>query len=191
MLQQAFHVFQMDTGLQGNIFTRTFGEGCASKLAEKITWFYNLWWLCDNFAVSLIVNREHSVLMIREGDKALTECFLDSNAYSMEEMKIQGSDMKFFNVYWPSEIIQCDGRSVDPTVLEYKMYSGKQQLAYKRPRIQDLALWKDAIQRVTSEAYKLKKGGMGRDCQRVADCCTSIKEMARSASIGGVSDRRA
>ena len=99
VLMQAFHVFQMDTGLQGNIFTRKFGSGQVSDLAKKSMWFYDLWRLCSHLKVDLVVNADHNVPRVREGDRALMECFIELNAYTIEELMILGRYRKFFGAF--------------------------------------------------------------------------------------------
>ena len=155
MLMRAFHVFQMDTGIQGNIFTRKFVTGQVSNLADRSTWFYDLWRLCDHFNVDLVVNADDNIPRIREGDKALMECFIDLAVYTSKELAILGRCRKFFGAYWLSEVLRCDGCTLDPSVLEYRRYGGQRQLAYERPRRADLNPWKEAIQRVTLSSFCL------------------------------------
>ena len=124
----------------GNVFTRTFGTGQVSELAEKSMCFYNLWRLCNHFDVNLIVNKDHNVSLVREGDKALMECFIDLDAYTSAKLVTLGRYRKFYGMYWLSEVLCSNGCAVDPTVLEYRRYEGSRQLAYKQPRRVDLNL---------------------------------------------------
>ena len=83
MLKHAYEVFQVDVGLDGNVFTRNFER--LSQLSAQ-NWFYDLWRLCAHFCVSLTVHEENRIPLVREGDRALMECFIDLGVFDVEQL---------------------------------------------------------------------------------------------------------
>ena len=55
MLKQGYEVFQMDLGLQGNIFCRDY-DALGSLAADS--WMKTTWQLCHRFQVQLLVDKK-------------------------------------------------------------------------------------------------------------------------------------
>ena len=68
MLRQAFEAFQMNVGLEGNIFVRDFNR--LGDLAEDY-WLKKAWELSHRFKVALIIHESHDIPKTRRRDKAL------------------------------------------------------------------------------------------------------------------------
>ena len=85
ILKQVIEGFQMNVGLEGNIFVRGFnrfgdlGEHCWSK---------KTWELCHRFKVTLIIHESQDIPKTRRRDKALMECFIDNGAYNITNVVV-------------------------------------------------------------------------------------------------------
>ena len=154
MLRHAFEVFQVDVGLHGNIFTRDFKR--LSHLAAR-SWFYDVWRLCDHFDVSLVVHRSNDIPLIRVGDRALMECFLDLRVFSSDQLDVLARFRKFFAVHSLAEILCCDGCTVRQDVLSYRRGRSARQYPFEKPLRRDLELWIGALKLVTSPRLVLER----------------------------------
>ena len=114
MLRQAFEAFQMNVGLEGNIFERDFSR--LGKLSEDC-WFKKTWELCHRFKVSIIIHERYDIPLTRSRDKALMECFIDNGAYNITDLIILNRARKSKKVHSLADILRCDGKTVDPEML--------------------------------------------------------------------------
>ena len=86
-LTHAYEVFQVDSGLGGNIFTQNITH--LSKLSTE-HWFYDLWRLCTHLCVSLTVQEENNTPLARDGDSALMECFIHLGIFNVNQLCVLG-----------------------------------------------------------------------------------------------------
>ena len=152
MVRNAYETFQLDIGLHGNIFTRSFAE--FSHLSAD-NWFYDLWRLCDHFEVSLIIHDSHDVPLLRDGDRALMECFISLGLFSDDQLDTLARFRKYFRVYSLAELLTCDGCTVDRAFLSYHRHDSTRVYPYEKPRRKDLDLWISALRLVTSPSLVL------------------------------------
>ena len=114
MLKQAFEAFQMNVGLEENIFVRDFT--CLGDLAED-WWFKKSWELCHRFTVTIIIHECYDITMTRRWDKAFMECFIDNRAYNITVLVILNQDRKHKKVHSLPDILPCNGKTVGPEML--------------------------------------------------------------------------
>ena len=154
MLKVAFETFQIDVGLDGNIFTRAFDH--FSPLATH-GWFFDLWRLCSHFDVSLIIHEENDIPLVRERDKGLMDCFVDLGVFSTNQLCILARFRKFFAVHSIAELLCCDGSTVRKDVLSYQRGSSTRVFPFEKPLRRDLDLWIGALKLVTSPTLTLDR----------------------------------
>ena len=114
MLKQAFEAFQMNVGLEGNIFVRDFSR--LGDLSEDC-WFKKTWELCYRFKVSIIIHECYDIPLMRSRDRAVMECFIDNGAYDITDLVVLNRGRKSTNVHSLTDILRCDGKTVDPEIL--------------------------------------------------------------------------
>ena len=154
MLKVAFETFQIDVGLDGNIFTRNFDH--LSPLAAN-SWFFDLWRLCSHFQVSLVIHEENDIPLVRKRDKGLMDCFIELGVFSMDQLCILSRFRKFFAVHSIAELLCCDGATVRQDVLRYRQGRSKRVFPFEKPLCRDLELWISALKLVTSPSLILDR----------------------------------
>ena len=61
--------FVVDVGMYSNIFSRSWEE--FKTLADKHTWYYNLWKLCHRLDVELEVHGKHHIKPVRQRNRSI------------------------------------------------------------------------------------------------------------------------
>ena len=147
LLQQAFECFQMDVGLDGNIFNRSFST--LGHLASH-SWFKSLWEFCDYYSVDFSFSEDMNINFLREGDKALMECFLLCGVFTIDQLRTLNRVRKYKKVHFLSEILLCDGRMVKPSMMNQHEGHSTRIYSRERPRRKDLDLRCSALREITS-----------------------------------------
>ena len=153
MLKQAYEVFQVEAGLEGNIFARDFRS---HEFLVTHGWFRNLWELCDRYKVTFELVGHHLPLL-REGSesimgKAVRLCFLSR----MELIRINRV-RKYKHLYDLGDATWADGITICPCVLDASAGSSSWQFPIERPTRADFTLWKKAWRVLSSPAYRLPR----------------------------------
>ena len=142
-MMQAFEAFVIETGLYGNVFSQDYKVlGC---LATDGTWFKNLWQTLRHLGVHLQVGEDHQLRPLRERDApVLGE--LARKGYRGATLARLGRVAHYKGVIHISDMVQCDGQSFDPAVIDD---SPGRSMKYTFPREQptsgDFRLWENAL----------------------------------------------
>ena len=83
--RQASKTFQINVGLDGNVFNRNFDH--LGKLAEK-GWSKSTWQLYHRFRVSLILCASNGIPPMYQQDKEIMKCLLEYVIYSIEDLSV-------------------------------------------------------------------------------------------------------
>lgn len=150
-LRCSFELVQMETGLYGNFLLRDFTSfGCLATHS----WFKCLWELTDHYQVKVELSDQIVVPPLRERDKVLMEeviHFLPPSQWvSFNRAR------KYFQVYFMSQLLLSDGKTVDPTTVTL---GSNRATSFKFPREeptpQDIELWISTIKVLTSPSLAL------------------------------------
>jgi hypothetical protein len=152
MLHQAYETFQMDVGLQGNLFTRNFDH--LGHLASDC-WFKKLWELCHRFNVDLSLHPSNDVPLTRTGDRALMELFYNAGCYNKVQLDILNRVRKYKCSHSVSDIVDCDGFKVKPSILTTEIGISSRRFSYEQPTGSDFTLWRAAVAQITSPSFTL------------------------------------
>lgn len=104
-----YESFQMELGLDGNIFA------CPFSKYHRITthsWFRVLWQYCSSYNVTIHMNPRFHLTATRLGDVSIIELFVRAG-YSGEMLEILNRVRKFYNVHSLSDVLCVDGCTVD------------------------------------------------------------------------------
>ena len=97
------------------MFQRDFSH--LGKLAEPC-WFTHIWKLCHRFQSSIKFHTNFEVPLMREQDIALMDAFIDTGIWQIEDLKILNRVRRFKCVFSRSDILQPDGRTVLPSMMD-------------------------------------------------------------------------
>ena len=147
MMRQAFETFQLSLGLGGNIFERNYDM--LGVLAEHC-WFEHTWRLCYKFDVVIELNSSYNVPSIRVNDRPIMEIWIDSGIWSDQELQSLQCVRRFFKVFWKSDALRMDGRTIDPSMMNNQEGKSYWIFPIERPRPKDFVLWRAAIQSITN-----------------------------------------
>ena len=87
MLQVAYEVYQINVGLQGNMFTQSFKQ--LSVLLEE-HWFFDKGHLCTHFKVYLVIHKDNDIPLMCGSDWSIMEYFLELGVFNMEQLCVLG-----------------------------------------------------------------------------------------------------
>jgi hypothetical protein len=115
--QLLYEAFQMEVGLDGNIFTQSFTD--FGHLATH-SWFKILWQYASQYQVQVIFHPQYQLLPTRSNDRPLITLFRLHN-YIGPDLSSLCRTRKFYQVHSLADVICADGTTVDP-----KFVSGRQ-----------------------------------------------------------------
>ena len=147
MMRQAFETIQLSLGLGGNIFELDYDR--LGALAEHC-WFEHTWRLCHMFDVVIELNSSYNVPQIREKDRPIMELWIDSGIWTDQELNSLQTVRRFLKVYWKSDALRMDGRTIDPSMMNNNEEKSSWTFPIERPRRKDFVLWRAVIQSITS-----------------------------------------
>jgi hypothetical protein len=141
----------METGLQGNIFSRSFSSfGCLASHS----WMKILWQYARKLKVSILLVDSASVPLTRIGDvtwmdKLASMGFKGASLVKMNRVR------KFKNVHSISDTTACDGVSLLPDALSDRPGTSTRTWSIEQPTREDFSLWRHALSLVYSRDGKL------------------------------------
>ena len=144
LLRHSYELLQMETGLQGNIFARSFTTfGClASHSWMKILWQYS-----RKLRVSIVLVGCESVPLTRDGDIAWID--------KLANMGFKGASLvgmnrvrKLKQVHSVSDTTACDGYSLLPEALTTAPGQSDREWSIEQPTKADFRLWSQAMSMV-------------------------------------------
>ena len=155
----------MEVGLDGNIFTRDYDK---LEYLSSHSWFKATWALCWRFRVNIRISAENDIPPSRDGDYSITEALLNNGSFGKQSIMVLKRICRFKKVHSMADIVRCDGKTVDPSVLDNREGNSTRIFSREKPRPTDVAnLWATAIRRITSPDLILRRRiGDGLKCLR-------------------------
>jgi hypothetical protein len=148
-LQVVYESFMMELGLEGNIFTRPYTK--LQALASH-SWFKILWQYCHHHQVKLCLDSRWHTPLLRVGDRALNELFLEQSR-PMEEMIALNRLRKHLRLHSLADILMADGTTVDKEkVMTELQGESTRTFSWEQPTKSDYNIWRQAIRSITSNA---------------------------------------
>ncbi|KAL3788945.1 hypothetical protein HJC23_000229 [Cyclotella cryptica] len=152
MLRSVFELVQIEVGLSGNFLKRDFRVfgGLATH-----TWYKVLWEYSHLYDVTIELP-EVDVPLVRQGDKVLMEEVV--KLVPATQWESINRARRFYKVYFMSQLVLCDGCTVDPTKIQTtkcQHMDSKMRFPVEMPTRADLRLWRDTIALLTSSTFRL------------------------------------
>jgi hypothetical protein len=143
---QVYESFQMELGLNGNIFSRPY-----SKLKDLAThsWFKVLWQYASKYDVNIEINPSYCLQPIRVGDLALMEIFI-RRGYSASSLVSLNRVRKYYRVHSLVDILLADGKTVNASIITRQQLKSTRTFSWEQPTPTDFAYWNTAIRLITS-----------------------------------------
>lgn len=152
MLKQAYEVFQVESGLGGDIFRRSFRD--FGVLATH-GFFRDLWQLCDRYDVTFRIHERFDIPLLREGSRTIMDLVCDQGIWTPHELDILNRVRKFLDVHDSGNIVECDGMTVKSSVLSRVPSDSIRRLPVEKPLPSDFRLWINAVRGITSYQFWL------------------------------------
>lgn len=143
---QVYESFQMEIGLNGNIFSRPY-----SKLKDLAThsWFKLLWQYASKYDVHIEMKPQFCLKPTRLGDIALMELFI-SRGYSAPSLVSLNRVRKYYKVHSLADILLADGKTVNASIVTRQQLKSSRTFSWEQPTPSDFATWNTAIRLITS-----------------------------------------
>ena len=145
-LQSAYEAFQMELGLDGNIFSRPY-----SKYKDLVShsWFALLWQYATLYSVVIHMNPRHTLKPTRIGDIALIELF-SRRGYSGNLLVTLNRVRKYYRVHSLADILLADGKTLNPQFLLRRQANSTRTFSWEQPTTSDFEKWNSALRNITS-----------------------------------------
>ena len=142
LFNQAYQVFQVEVGLNGNIFDYSFKN--YGDLATH-GFFHNLWQLIRLYGVKFRIHATFDIPLLWEDDKTIMDLVTDTDIFSRGELVRLNRYRHYKKVHSLEDLTQCNGITVGPV-----MYSRDEGVSYRkfptqRPTTADNGIWLRAI----------------------------------------------
>ena len=137
----------------GDILAQDYNRyGC---MATNGTWFANLCEYLSKYGVTIELDEQYHFKRVRVGDGSLMALFFQF-PFDHRQAERFNRVRHFKGVVRVSDIISCDGRTMEPSMLDntsgdYSSYT----FPYQKPTRGDFAFWKDCIRSMTSASFTL------------------------------------
>ena len=152
-LQTGYETFRVDTGLGGNILTRNYDE--LEHLA-KHSWWKMTWQLCHLYCVSIKFPSTFEPPAPRENDSSLMDVFVSQGIWNQSKLAVLNRVRRHKKVFYRSDVIACDGRTVRPDMLTNHSGSSTWVFAREQPTNKDFDLWRTALASISSPNFTLQ-----------------------------------
>ncbi|EJK71944.1 hypothetical protein THAOC_06571 [Thalassiosira oceanica] len=152
-LQTGYETFRVDTGLGGNILTRNYDE--LEHLA-KHSWWKITWQLCHLYRVSVKFSSTFEPPKQRVNDSSLMDVFVSQGIWNQSQLAVLNRVRRHKKVFYRSDVIACDGRTVRPDMLTNHPGSSTWVFAREQPTKKDLDLWRTALASISSPNFTLQ-----------------------------------
>lgn len=145
-LQSAYEAFQMELGLDGNIFSRPYSK---YKNLLSHSWFAILWQYASQYDVVVHMNSRYNLKPTRVGDTALIELFT-RHGYTGNLLEVLNRVRKYYRVHSLADILQADGKTLNPQFLLRRQASSTRTFSWEQPTSGDFKKWNAALTNITS-----------------------------------------
>ena len=143
-LQSAYEAFQMELGLDGNIFSRPY-----SKYKDLVShsWFALLWQYATLYNVVIHMNPRHTLKPTRIGDIALIELF-SQRGYSGNLLVTLNRVRKYYRVHSLADILLADGKTLNPQFLLRRQANSSRTFSWEQPTTSDFEKWNSVLRNI-------------------------------------------
>jgi hypothetical protein len=134
MLTQSYQAFQIDVGLGGNIFGRSFG-----RLGHLATdgFFKNTWELLDYFGTHLRIHHSFDIPLLRENDRTVMDAIYDTGIFSSKELEQINRVRHHKKLSSDGDMLGCDGRSIMPGMYTQIVGESRWKFPHQQPTAAD------------------------------------------------------
>ena len=154
LLHFAYEAFQMEVGLGGDIFVRSFDK--LGFLATEGTWFRHFWQYASHLGITVKVASKYHLQPLRINDIPFMD-FLVQKDIPKDVLLSCNRVRKFNKLTYLSECVLCDGRSIDTRVLNRDVKpKGKVQYSFEKPSPSDFKTWNNVIKTISSPNLTLR-----------------------------------
>ena len=158
IVMSTFETFMLEVGMYGNIFSCDYER--FGPLTTDNTWYQNFWQYCHHLDVDFRLDPKFLLGPARMNDRPLTELF-DEHGFRGLELESLTIFRHYKCVVHLSDILCCDGKTLDPRILEFTPGASKYVFPHQRPRQDDWRLWQRAVLLVTS-SFRSTRPPLGR-----------------------------
>ena len=134
MVMSTFETFMLEVGVYGNIFSQDYEQ--YGGLTTDNTWYKNFWQYCRHLNIEVRLHQKFMLAPAREGDRPLTELFSE-RGFAGRDLEALTVFRHFKCVVHLSDIMCCDGKTINPQILEFTPGASKYVFPYQRPRQDD------------------------------------------------------
>jgi hypothetical protein len=150
-LRNAYELLQMETGLEGNIFSYKFRDcGCLATHS----WMKILWQYLDHFQVNLDLDESTNVPQVRKDDFSIINVLLD-NGWRGGRLVIANRVRKHKKVHRGSCFTAMDGRTLLPFIFDRERGSSTRVWSLEEPMASDFSVWQQALRVFSTSTRKL------------------------------------
>lgn len=148
-LRCVYELAQIEIGLAGNFLLRNYDT---YECLATHTWFKVLWEYLTYYKVELFL-RNVEIPPVRYGDRVIME---EATLILPHHQWVSfNRARKFFKVYFLSQVLLCDGTTVNPSKLSLTAQADSiMTFSLENPTKSDLELWKSTIAIMTSPTYR-------------------------------------
>jgi hypothetical protein len=145
VLRSVYELVQLEVGLSGNFLLRDYNvHGCLASCS----WFQLLWEYMSFYGVVMELEdvtvppiRKRDCVLMEDAVRVLPACQWESFNRAR----------KYFKIYYGSQLVLCDGSTVDPVKILATQQPGSQmRFPKEEPTCADILLWRDTICLLTS-----------------------------------------
>ena len=155
LLFHAYQTFRVDLGLGGHIFQANYEK--FKKLSGDDGWYKHLWQLCWRYRIKLSVHQDNDPGPIRQGDQTIMDAFVGSEQFTIHQLQQLQRVRHFKQVYFLSEVLACDGKSITDLALSNQEGISKKVYPVQRPKPEDFSLWVTALRTISGSTFTLDR----------------------------------
>jgi hypothetical protein len=153
MLHQAYQVFQVEVGLGGNIFSKSYVsfQGLATH-----GFFRNLWELLERYGILFHLHADFDIPLLRERDRTLMDAVCETGIFTKQEIISINRSRHYKGVHSIGDMTYSDGLSMDPTMYTRRSGTSVRDFPLQHPTGSDHNTWLKAIGSLTQAGQKLR-----------------------------------
>ena len=151
-LREAYQLLQMETGLEGNIFSHKFAQ---FGILATHSWMKILWEYLNFLDIDFMLSPSTNIPPVRESDSSIIQA-LFSLGWKAGRLAAINRVRKFHRVHRLSCITACDGRTIRPSILSRVPSQSKRNWSLESPSPTDFRLWRTAMQHLSSSTFRFQ-----------------------------------
>ena len=153
MLHQAYQVFQVEVGLGGNIFAKSYVsfQGLATH-----GFFRNLWELLERYGILFRLHADFDIPLLRERDRTLMDAVCETGIFTKQEIISINCTHHHKGVHSIGDMTYSGGLSMDLTMYTRRSGTSDQDFPLQHPTGSDHNTWLKAIGSLTHAGKKLR-----------------------------------